>query len=82
MEVVVRQEDKRVVASMRTERKDACNGGFHGSKSAIVACTKSVLNACALKKSEEGHDKMVRMGDRVDVHRCVVKGGVVSKPDN
>jgi len=68
VEVAVRQEYEHVVASMRAERKDACNGGFCGSKDVVMARTKPMLNAGTIKEREESHDEVIGVGNRVDVH--------------
>jgi len=79
VEVAVRQENECVSSGMWTEGEDACDGSVRSSKGAIVTHSEATFDAGAVKEREEGGDAMVRMRDRVDMHRRMTGGGGCSQ---
>jgi len=79
MEVPVRNEDDDVSARMRPEREDACDGRFRSCEHAVVTSAEAAFDASAVSEGEEGNDKVVGVGNGIDVDRVVVHGGLVGK---
>jgi len=71
VEVPIWNKDDRVMARVRAKGEDAGDGGIDSRKCTVVTCAKATLDACAVYKSEEGNDEVVRVRDGVDVDCCI-----------
>ena len=79
MEVPIQNKNDDVSAWVGSEREDAHNGRFRCCERAIVTSAEAAFDARAIGEGEEGNDKVVRVGDGVDMDRVVVLGGLVGK---
>ena len=82
VEVPVWNKDNGVATRVGTKGEDSGYGSVGGRRGAVMAGAESPLDTCAIHEGEEGGDKMVRVGDGVDVDGVVVRGREVCKSND
>ena len=67
VEVPIRNEYGGVSTRMGPKREDPRDGRLRSCERAVMASTEAAFNARAISEGEEGSNKVVGVGNRVDV---------------